>query len=459
MSSGLSQAEIDALLSGNAIPPAEDNAQDSAGEPAEPPEVGEVPEEIQAESIEDSAPADIPEPDATFEMPEIEQPEPEPAVEPSSDDPVPEELLTTMEKDAVGEIGNISMGTAATTLFTLLNKRVDITTPRVSITNMKAIAKDYPLPFVAVQVAYTVGLVGNNILFMKEQDVKVITDLMMGGDGTNTSGELNELHLSAMSEVMNQMVGSSSTSLAKLIDTPIDIAPPYAYTVDLGAESSQPIFEAQEPVVKTSFTMDIEGLVHSEIMQIMPIDFAKNLVESMFNAQSPPAVPEAAPAPPPPASKPAPPKAAAPAASRAEPAPAPQFQDDDEVEEDYEPRPRRQKRQRRPEGNMVDVRPVHYDSFDEEDYFEEDLGDNMQLLMDVPLQVTVELGKSKKFIKEILDFNVGTIIVLDKMAGELVDVIVNGKLIAKGEVVVIDDNYGARITDIVSPSKRVNPLK
>ena len=82
--------------------------------------------------------------------------------------------------------------------------------------------------------------------------------------------------------------------------------------------------------------------------------------------------------------------------------------------------------------------------------------ESLDMLMDIPLSVSVELGKSHKYIKDILDFNVGTIVVLDKMAGEVVDVVVNGKLIAKAEVVVIDDSYGARITDIVTPAKRLS---
>lgn len=455
MSSGLSQAEIDALLSGNSIPADEPSPEatesETAAAEAEPP-MEDMPAELEAApAFEDSAP------EASTEA---AAPDPEPAPVPEPDDVMPfdPDILSSVEIDAIGEIGNISMGTAATTLFTLLNKRVDITTPRVKLSTMRQIASEYPLPFVAVQVAYTVGLVGNNILFMKETDVKIITDLMMGGDGTNTDGELNDLHLSAISEVMNQMVGSASTSLAKLIDSPIDIAPPHAYTVNLADEVTQPHFSQDEPLVKTSFTMEIEGLINSEIMQIMPVEFAKSLVTSMLNAQSAAAPP---PPPPPEPAKPAAPPKAKPAAS-APPAVDPgapraaAYMDDDD---DYEPEPRRARKARPMEGRMVDVRPVQYDSFDEEELLAEEFGDNMQLLLDVPLQVTVELGKSKKFIREILDFNIGTIIVLDKMAGEMVDVVVNGKLIARGEVVVIDDNYGARITDIVSPAKRINPNK
>ena len=134
--------------------------------------------------------------------------------------------LTDIEKDAIGEISNISMGTAATTLSQLLNQKVNITTPKVSYATWDGLLKDYAEPCVCIQVYYTIGLEGNNLLILKESDVKIITDLMMGGDGTNTSGELSDLHLSAISEAMNQMMGSASTSLSSMLSKKIDISPP-----------------------------------------------------------------------------------------------------------------------------------------------------------------------------------------------------------------------------------------
>ncbi|MDR1669701.1 MAG: flagellar motor switch phosphatase FliY [Oscillospiraceae bacterium] len=376
------------------------------------------------------------------------------------------DVLTSEEADALGEIGNISMGTAATTLFSLLNNKVDITTPRVNVTNMGEMARQYPMPFVSVEVQYTVGLQGTNCLFLHENDVKIITDLMLGGDGTNIPDDLNEMHLSCIAEVMNQMVGSSSTSLSQMLTMPIDISPPKATQVLLEGGLGYPFDDIEKPVVRIAFDMVVGGLINSEIMQVMPVDFAKSMVANMMGMGSepaPPPPPEPAPAP---APQPAPaPAAAAPAAPQPQPAPPPQ--PDPYAAQPpypypqpypYPPAPPYGYQYQPPPQPPVDVRPATFASFGDPTAVA-GMGENMDILLDVPLSVSVELGKSRKYIKEILDFNVGTIVVLDKMAGELVDVIVNGKLIAQGEVVTIDDNYGCRITEIVSPSKRINPAK
>ncbi len=412
MSNGLSQAEIDALIRGDSPPAAE------AAVPAAP-SVAELPAETVAAAPETQSPTDM------------------------------ADTLSPDEMDAMGEIGNISMGTAATTLFTMLNRRVAITTPRVKVASISEISQQYPLPFVAVEVQYTTGLEGTNILFLREIDVKIITDLLMGGDGTNTQDDLNEMHLSAISEVMNQMVGSSSTSMAKLIGRPIDISPPHAYQINLANQTIPPFATNSELIACTSFDMEIEGLINSEIMQVMPLSFARTLVKTLLGGgateaahQAMPSTEEMVSA----AAQTAPPPAA-PAPSPVPPRPA----------QTQAPAPAAPSRPVPPQ-QMVDVRPIQFDSFDQPAPVMP-FNENIDLLMDVPLPVSVELGKSKKYIKEILDFNVGSIIVLDKMAGELVDIMVNGKLIARGEVVVIDDSYGARITDIVSPSRRIDPGK
>ena len=144
-----------------------------------------------------------------------------------------ENELSDAQKDAIGEIANISMGTAATTLFSLVNHKVEISTPVVSYGTWDDIVQEYEKPCVFIRIAYTVGLDGSNILVLREHDVKVITDLMMGGDGTNTDGELGELHLSAISEAMNQMMGSAATSLSSMLNRKIDISPPNATVINL----------------------------------------------------------------------------------------------------------------------------------------------------------------------------------------------------------------------------------
>ena len=191
--------------------------------------------------------------------------------------------LTEVEKDAIGEVANISMGTSATTLYSLVNKKVNITTPVVEETTWDEVVGNYEKPCVFIQIKYTVGLNGTNILVLKEHDVKVITDLMMGGDGTNVDGEISELHLSAISEAMNQMMGSSATSLSSMLGKTIDISPPEASLVDLHSREPRELTPLLgDEFVKISFSMQIDDLVDSTLMQLYPLDFAKSIYETFM---------------------------------------------------------------------------------------------------------------------------------------------------------------------------------
>ena len=195
-----------------------------------------------------------------------------------------EHTLTAAERDAVGEIANINMGTAATTLSTLLNHKVTITTPRVSYVTMNELSEQYDRPCVFIHISYIDGIDGNNILILKEQDVKIITDLMMGGDGSNTDGELSELHLSAISEAMNQMMGSAATSLSSMLEKKVDISPPSASLVDLNdtIDDDKIVSFLDDEIVQISFDMKIGDLVDSQIMQLYPFDFARDLYQKFM---------------------------------------------------------------------------------------------------------------------------------------------------------------------------------
>lgn len=353
---------------------------------------------------------------------------------------VRQDILSEEEEDAIGEISNISMGTAATTLSTLLNQRVNITTPAVSIANWDMISDSYDRPCVFIQISYISGLDGNNILILRENDVKIITDLMMGGDGLHAAeAELTDLHLSAICEAMNQMMGSAATSISSVLEKKVDISPPTARLIDLeGTIDQGEIGEfLKEDFVRVSFRLEIGNLIDSELMQLYPIEFAKNLYEKFM------------------------------ASSEAEQAPAPRevkTAEEGQVPppQPYEPAPRMSVQQEimsgmqgaRPTGmpqmpvNPVSVAPAKFQAFDHSisPLMQQE---NIGLIMDVPLEVTVELGRTNKTIREILDFSPGTIIELNKLAGEAIDVLVNGKYVAKGEVVVIEDSFGIRITEIV----------
>ncbi len=360
--------------------------------------------------------------------------------------------LTPDEIDAIGEISNISMGTAATTLFSLVNRKVDISTPVVTFANWDDIVESYERPCVFIRIAYTVGLDGSNLLVLKEQDVKIITDLMMGGDGTNLEGELGELHLSAISEAMNQMMGSAATSLSSMLNKMIDISPPSAELVDLkDTISGEEIDEfLSGRFVKISFKMEIGDLVNSEIMQLYPISFAKEMCSSVANNME--ADVSAAPAEPAPAPAPQP-----------TPAPQPMAQQPMQQQPMMGGMPMAgqpmmgQPMMGMPMGDMsqmyaqqpVNVQPAQFQAFSG-DFNPITQQENIGLIMDVPLDVTVELGRTSKSIHDILEFAPGTIIELNKIAGEPIDVLVNGKYVAKGEVVVLEESFGVRITEIIN---------
>ncbi|HBQ24762.1 MAG TPA: flagellar motor switch phosphatase FliY [Syntrophomonas sp.] len=357
--------------------------------------------------------------------------------------------LSEFERDALGEIGNISMGTSATTLSTLLKKKVAITTPDVALITGKQLQEEYPLPYVVVEVEYREGLYGTNILVIKEEDACIIANLMMGGDGQGEQNTLSELELSAVEEAMNQMMGSATTSLSSMFNCRIDIAPPRLTLMNFGEDDFEFSTDYQE-LVKIKFKMEIENLVNSEIMQIIPVEAAKNMVNTLMGntieesgvEAAIETVPEQVATPPPTQTATTPPVEREPQAVSADYWSSPAYNES----------PATVRR-----GGQIAVQPVQFANLRESD--SGSAPHNIGLIMDVPLNISVELGKTRKTIKDILELHQGAIIQLDKLAGEPVDMMVNGKLIAKGEVVVIDENYGIRITTIISPMDRMNKLQ
>ena len=372
-----------------------------------------------------------------------------------------DDYLTPIEQDALGEIGNITFGSAATALSTLLGKKVDITTPQVSMISRDQFASEFPKPHVAVHVRYVDGFEGINSLVIKAHDAQIIADLMLGGSGTAAGEELNEIHISAVQEAMNQMMGSSATSMSTIFNRFVNISPPDVDIMDVKTNSGVSNLPQEDVFVKVSFRLRIGDLIDSTIMQLLTVSFSKELVSSLIGASDP-------------APAPAPSSASAPAASPA-PAPAPQQtppaaqQTPPAAQQPYgysaAPTPP-QPGPSHPQtigsaggvGRNVNVQPVQFSSFSGGGFPQAD-ETNLSLLLDIPLKVTVELGRTQKQIKEILELSQGSIIELDKLAGEPVDILVNNKLIAKGEVVVIDENFGVRVTDIVSQWDRVQKIQ
>lgn len=388
--------------------------------------------------------------------------------------------ITDIEKDALGEIGNITMGTSATTLSTLLGAKVRITTPKVRVTNRGDLHAEYPMPYVVVEVAYTEGLSGSNLLIIKKEDASVIADLMMGGSGA-TDRDLDDITISAIGEAMNQMMGSATTSLSSMFDRRIDISPPKCTIADLSAEElGTKLGFDYEDIVQIVFRMEIDDLVDSEIMQVIPIDAARVMVANLLGGSVEPEEPAFLnePPPPPPAAPFNPPTAYAPPQQQMAPVYAEPMYAQPQPVMQAPPMPQQMMPQMAPQqdawygqGGMsfvdnsgagvkkgqIPVQPVQFMNLNTASQYQEPR--NIDLILDVPLDIAVELGKTKKSIKEILELGNGSIIQLDKLAGEPVDLLVNGKLIAKGEVVVIDEAYGIRITTIISPMDRMTKLQ
>lgn len=303
----------------------------------------------------------------------------------AGDMPTDKPELTEQEKDGLGEIGNISMGTAATTLSVLLDQKVTITTPQVEVAYWEDISEKVEPGAVLTKVRYKEGLKGSSILMLEENDAKIICDLMMQGDGTNTEDPISELHLSAIGEAMNQMIGSSSTSISEMLNTKVDIEPPEIYSTALEEKTLEDLLDEdmKSYFVKTSFHITIGELVDSTIMQLIALPFAKEMFAMVLeNSQTHLAV--------------------------------------------------------EPEVSAVQSEPV---------LTERDQGMNM--FMDIYLDVSVELGRTKRAIKDVLKMGPGSVLEMDDFSGEFVDILVNSKKIAKGEIVVVGENYGVRVTEIL----------
>lgn len=372
-----------------------------------------------------------------------------------------DDVLTLAEQDAIGEIGNITFSSSATALSKLLSQKVDITTPSISYIKRSELLDEFQEPFVAVQVGYTDALEGANLLVINIEDASIIADLMMGGDGANKKSDLNEIELSAIQEAMNQMMGSAATSLSTMINAKVDITPPNVKVIDLDSGGGGDLIPYEDAFVRVSFQLKVGSLIDSYIMQLITPEFALSLLKKLKefggdSAESTSAelsqedsagstnTTEAQPEP-----------VQAPPAMEGNMGQQPMYQQPMYQQPMYQqPVYQQPMYQQQP----VNVQPATFATFQQEPLGKAETR-NLNMLMDIALDVTVELGRTKKTVKEILEFGHGSIIELDRLAGEPIDILINNRPVAKAEVVVIEENFGVRIIEILSPADRLNQLK
>lgn len=354
--------------------------------------------------------------------------------------------LEDADKDLLGEIGNICMGSAATTLSILISQPVSITTPRVSVITLGELKETFQVPNLCIEVRFVTGLDGANLLVLKVPDAGVIADLMMGGTGQKKVDKLTEIEMSAVAEAMNQMIGTAATSMATMFNKEVNISPPDAHVWDNKSQKLSNVIDDSDSVVQVSFRLTIGTMVDSEIMQLLPLNTAKEIIEAMTAGfKGTPAQPKAMETP-----TAAPVVQATPAAKAVSAVEAPSASIDAVPAGGYQPAPYA-------ESEDIQVHKAQFTPL--EDASPGKPPRNIDLILDVPIEVSVILGRSNKTIKEILELNNGSLIELDRFVEEPVDILVNGKMVAQGEVVVVNENFGVRITSIVSNVERVKGLK
>lgn len=371
-----------------------------------------------------------------------------------SNSEVKEEMLTDIDKDLLGEIGNISMGSASTALYQLINQKVNITTPVVTITTLKEIKAGFETPNIVLDIQYTSGIIGRNIFLIKINDGAVISNLMMGGDGNvKEPHDLSELEISAVSEAMNQMIGSAATSMATMFGRKVDISPPTAKLLQDSNDIISSTISEDEPIAMVSFRMTIGDIVDSNIMQVFPISTARSIVAIMtgqdkveeINNQPEPRIVD----------------------TYSEPLVNKEVITEQPIQNNYTMQEQQAVEQQQAYYNSTERQTMYGQSVEVHQATFEPLVPqnnvpamkNIDLILDVPLDISVVLGRTKKSIQDILNLGTGSLIELDKLAEEPVEILVNGKQIALGEVVVVDENFGVRITNIVSSVERIKKLR
>ncbi|BCZ44566.1 flagellar motor switch phosphatase FliY [Clostridium gelidum] len=343
-------------------------------------------------------------------------------------------VLTDMENDIIGEVGNISMGSAATALSDMIGKRVSITTPVISVTTLKKMRESFEIPNIAVEIKYVTGIAGKNIFCMKVTDAAVIANLMMGGTGETSCQTLSEIEESAVSEAMNQMMGSAATSMATMFSRKVDISPPKSKVWDSTTANMSDNIGEEEAIIQVAFRLQIEDLIDSIIMQVLSIETVKKIESIMMGSEPAEEHNEVA-------------KSSDIVIESKQDA-VEKIKDQANIKEDVVTK---EKTESNIYSSVSETEPfndkmqkVEFKSFNETNF----VSKNTNSIFDVPLNIQVVLGNAERTIKEVMNFGKGTLLELNQVAGQPIELHVNGKVIAYGEVVVVDGNLAVNIIDV-----------
>jgi flagellar motor switch protein FliN/FliY len=308
---------------------------------------------------------------------------------------VEKEQLTQEEKDVLGEIANISIGSASTVLSTLLNQPVTISTPNVEAINVRHY-EGVPVPFVILNVDFVEGLKNENVFVFTKDVALTMVDLMMMGTGEiDPEKELSELELSGIKEIMNQMMGHAATAMSEMFKEKMDMTPPDVKFVSL-KEEMEYLGESMEvdELVQITFNLEIGDLLQSKMYQILPISEAKEMVRRLLY---------------------------------------PMVEEQEEiveevVEEEEIPAPVVQPIEYK---EVKQVEPVYMDA---------------SILQNVEMNVKFVFGSTVRTIQDILSLQENEAVVLDEDIDEPIQIYVNDVLVAYGELVNVDGFFGVKMT-------------
>ena len=323
--------------------------------------------------------------------------------------------LSAIENEALTELFSVALGSSSAGLSILLSEQVTVSSPKLSIKPSANIMAETQAPFFVLLGEYTGDISGIQFVSVNKQQVQELTEMV----DPEAGNEDTERQFEILQEIVQQMYESVSRTFSSLLESEISHSLSGMDMVEQREDFPVANFTTEEWFVEAAFGLKAQNGKHAEFYMCIPVRLAKKMAAILTDSG-----------------------------------------EEEELEEiqDMQFDSKDENTKNMQTASSPNIQPVQFSSFDETAATNAE-PNNMKTLMDIPLKVTVELGRTKRTVKEILGVSQGSIIELDKLAGEPVDILVNDKLIAVGEVVVIDENFGVRVTDILSAQERISKLR